>query len=144
MPLVLWTINILLLLLASPRVAFLFTLIAGLVLETISPFPTGTYFAAILTAFLILRILVRNVVSHRTLWGALITAVTGVILLQILLFVFAWLGSRISSGWVPTLHQGYWTFLFWRTAMTALLTATVILIAKQLSPQIRGVLIEPK
>lgn len=141
---IIWIVSILLLLLASPRTAFIFAIFAGLVLETVSPYPPFAYLLAILTAFGILRIFVRNVVSHRTLGGGLIIAASGTILWQLLLFVFAWLGSRISAGWVPTLHQGYWSFLFWRTAITAFLVAAIILITKQLSPKIRGVLIEPR
>lgn len=144
MALILWTISILLLLLASPRVALVFTLIAGFVLEALSPYPPFTYLLAILAAFIILRIFVRNVVSHRTLWGGLITAVVGTILLQTLLFVFAWFSSRIASGWVPILYLQYWPFLFWRTIITTILVSVAILIFQQLSPKIRGVLIEPR
>ena len=141
--LVFWSAIILLILLASPRSALIWTLIFGALLETVSPYPVFVYFAALIMAFFILRIFVRNVISHRTLWGAALTATFGSALLHALLFVFAWLGQQISAGWAPALQLAYFSYLIQNTLTVVLLVTFVFFIAQRFSPKVRGVLIEP-
>ena len=141
--LVFWSAIILLILLASPRSALIWTLIFGALLETVSPYPIFVYFTALVMAFFVLRIFVRNVISHRTLWGAALTALLGTVLFRLLLLILAWLGQRISAGWAPTLELAYFSYLTRSTLIVLLLVTLVFFIAQRFSPQVRGVLIEP-
>lgn len=122
-------------------VGLIWTLLLGILMETISPFPPLAYLAATLLTFGFLRILIINAVSRYTIFGVVASGLSAVLIFEVSIYLFALLGSAVASGWIPVLTRAYLTFVAIRMISTALVVTVIFTGIRRFSPWLRGIAI---
>lgn len=135
------TILFLLLLTRPPRAAFVWAVVSGLLIETISPFAPFSYLAALLITGYAARWFISSYVSHRTVWGALALTLAGSSVFEITLLITAGVGHFTASGWLPALSREYFIFVLQRVLWSTAVVGLVFAALQRLSPKARGVLV---
>ena len=123
------------------RQAYVWTLIAGVVLETISPFPSFVSMATLLFTVFCAHFLIKNYLSHRTFLGIIPGAVLASLIYEISTFLFSRLVNLIFRGFTPALDFSYGIFMVLRLLWTTLVFAILFLIVQRLFPRVRGTLL---
>lgn len=142
MPLhVIIVVGLFLLMLQGPKGGFFWATIAGLLYETVSPFPPFVFLAALFSALSICAFILGKYVSHRTFFGAVVIGAIGGTLYELFTFLFSRVGKMLGDGWAPVFDAHYIKFVFIRALASALALGLLTLVAKRASPGIRGVMI---
>ena len=134
-------VGLFLLLVQGARRGFLWAALAGLLYETVSPFPPFTFFAALFATLGVSAFILAKYVSHRTFFGALVIGGIGGALYELFTFLFSHVGKITGDGWLPAWDWHYTKFILLRAVATAITLGILTLLAKQISPGVRGVMI---
>lgn len=118
--------------------ALLWALIGGLIFETVSPFPQGTFILALLAATTLMYHFLIRYVTHRSVPGIMLGSALGALVFEMLLLLFARIVYLFVPGFIPSLNIMYLTFLCYRIGSTLLILAFVVIIMRHLSPHARG------
>ncbi len=135
------TIGLFFLIVQGVHRGFLWVAIAGLLYETVSPFPPFVFLISLIATLSMSTLILAKYVSHRTFFGAVVVGAIGGGLYEFFTFLFSRLGAMIGDGWIPAFDLHYAKFILMRTASTAIALGILTLLAKRASPGVRGVMI---
>ncbi len=132
---------LMLLFLATKSTVMIWTIVVGLTVEMVSPYPVFTYLFACITALVILRICMYYYLSHRTILSGAIAGGLGNLVFVLSIQGFSRLGSFFTDGWIPAFDREFFLSLLEQTIVMALAVVTLLAIFRRFSPRLRGVVI---
>lgn len=104
--------------------ALLWSATAGLIFETVSPFPSYVFVAALLLSLTLTYYFLRHYLTHRTLLGIFVGSFLGVVVFEGLLLLLGKAVRVIAYGITPNMDGLYLGFVVSRVIWsTVLLTA---------------------
>lgn len=129
--------------LAQRSTVLIYSFSLGLFQEMASPFPVLTVFIATVAVALGVRTISREIISPRTLYGAMALSSIGVLIFEVMLLIVAYLLSSLKNGWLPVITMLYLQFVLWRILETAIATTLIIFMLQRISPRGRGITMGP-